>query len=230
MYIHILCLCVPSMYRYIVWGGGISSLIQILEQPLAEAMGLSLLTYLYLHPTFMLRLLNFGLSCPSLTIHIPQCTYVYTQVRTPKYAKPKDLIQLWKLQVGDEVCVISGKEKGKIGKVLQCDVFRNMLKVEGINLQIVKDEKGKDSQREKKIHYSNCLLMDPVLHIPTRIGIINNGDGTLSRYAKKSGTLVPWQTQEPTIQHDPEYMDGPKDTPPELALQRTYDHATGDPP
>ena len=53
-------------------------------------------------------------------------------VRGPKLCKPRDLIKNWKLKVGDQVAVLSGKDKGKFGKILATDWRRNMVKVDEI--------------------------------------------------------------------------------------------------
>ena len=56
----------------------------------------------------------------------------------PKLVKPKHWIRFWKIRKGDEVYVLSGKDKRREGTVLQTDFRRNMLKVSGCNLRKAK--------------------------------------------------------------------------------------------
>lgn len=93
---------------------------------------------------------------------------------------------------GDKVQVISGKDKGKQGIILQALPKKNRVVVEGIN--IVKKH-AKPSQanpqggivdQEAAIHVSNVMPLDPKTNEPTRIGYkIENGKKV--RIAKKSG-------------------------------------------
>lgn len=93
---------------------------------------------------------------------------------------------------GDKVVVISGKDKGKQGTILEAYPKQNRVLVEGIN--IVKKH-SKPSQlnpqggiisREAAIHVSNVMPLDPKSGKPTRVGYkIENGKKV--RVAKISG-------------------------------------------
>ncbi|MFJ7640624.1 50S ribosomal protein L24 [Peribacillus sp. NPDC097264] len=93
---------------------------------------------------------------------------------------------------GDKVVVISGKDKGKQGTILEAYPKQNRVLVEGIN--IVKKH-SKPSQvnpqggiisREAAIHASNVMPLDPKTGKPTRVGYkIENGKKV--RVAKISG-------------------------------------------
>lgn len=93
---------------------------------------------------------------------------------------------------GDKIQVISGKDKGKQGVILQALPKKNRVIVEGIN--IVKKH-AKPSQanpqggivdQEAPIHVSNVMPLDPKSNEPTRVGYkIENGKKV--RIAKKSG-------------------------------------------
>lgn len=93
---------------------------------------------------------------------------------------------------GDKVVVISGKDKGKQGTILEAYPKQNRVLVEGIN--IVKKH-SKPSQvnpqggiisREAAIHVSNVMPLDPKTGKPTRVGYkIENGKKV--RVAKISG-------------------------------------------
>jgi large subunit ribosomal protein L24 len=94
----------------------------------------------------------------------------------------------------DEVVVISGKDRGKSGKVLRVDPAKQRVYVEGLNL--VKRHQKPTPQRpnveagvvssEGPIHISNVMLLDPKDNKPTRVGVTREG-GTRRRVAKRSG-------------------------------------------
>jgi large subunit ribosomal protein L24 len=95
----------------------------------------------------------------------------------------------------DEVIVISGKDRGKRGKVLRVVPKQDRVFVEGLN--IVKrhqrptqtasgQQAGGVIEREGPIHVSNVMLIDPKDGKPSRIGI-QIEDGKRLRVAKRSG-------------------------------------------
>jgi large subunit ribosomal protein L24 len=106
-----------------------------------------------------------------------------------------------KIRRDDQVIVISGKDRGKTGKVLRVDPGKSRVFVEGLN--IVKrhqrpsqvqgstrpDAAGGVIEKEGPIHISNVMLIDPKDKKPTRVGIARDGD-TRSRVAKRSGTKL----------------------------------------
>ncbi|MFA8438909.1 50S ribosomal protein L24 [Pueribacillus sp. YX66] len=93
---------------------------------------------------------------------------------------------------GDKVQVISGKDKGKQGVILQADPKQERVIVEGINL-VKKHSKpsqmnpqGGIVEMEAPIHVSNVMPLDPDSNEPTRVGY-RIEDGKKIRIAKKSG-------------------------------------------
>jgi large subunit ribosomal protein L24 len=94
---------------------------------------------------------------------------------------------------GDQVVVITGKDKGKKGTVLQAFPTENRVLVEGVN--IVKrhtkpnqvNPQGGIIEKEAPIQASNVMIVDPKTGAPTRVGKKILADGTKVRYAKKSG-------------------------------------------
>jgi len=100
-----------------------------------------------------------------------------------------------KIRTDDEVVVISGKDKGKTGKVLRVDRRRDRVYVEGLN--IVKRHQRPNQarpnaqvgviEREGGIHISNVALVDPKDHKPTRVGVTREG-GVRKRVSRRSGT------------------------------------------
>jgi large subunit ribosomal protein L24 len=106
-----------------------------------------------------------------------------------------------KIRRDDEVVVVSGKDRGKTGKVLRVDPSKQRVFVEGLN--IVKrhqrpmqvpnaqraEQVGGVIEKEGPIHISNVMLRDPLDKQPTRVGIVRE-DGTRRRVAKRSGTKL----------------------------------------
>ncbi|MFA9556490.1 50S ribosomal protein L24 [Evansella sp. AB-rgal1] len=96
---------------------------------------------------------------------------------------------------GDTVKVISGKDKGKEGKILEAYPSQSRVLVEGVNL-IHKHAKPSQANpqggivnQEAPIHVSNVMPIDPKTSEPTRIGYkVENGKKV--RIAKKSGEVL----------------------------------------
>ena len=96
----------------------------------------------------------------------------------------------------DSVVVISGKEKGKTGRVIRTEPGRGRVFVEGLNIvkrhtrpRSVKDtQKAQSSgiiEKEGPIDVSNVMLLDPTDNKPTRVGMraIDGGAGSGTRSA-----------------------------------------------
>ena len=97
----------------------------------------------------------------------------------------------------DTVVVISGKDRGKRGRVLQVHPAASMALVEGIN--IVKRHTKPNPQRnikggilakESPIHLSNVMAIDPDSGKPTRVGRKVLEDGRHVRIARRSGAVL----------------------------------------
>ncbi|MES2985374.1 MAG: 50S ribosomal protein L24 [Pseudomonadota bacterium] len=97
-----------------------------------------------------------------------------------------------KIKKGDQVVVITGRDKGKTGEVLKIVTDTNRAVVAGINL-IKKHEKpsaagnGGIVSKEAAIHLSNIALADPKDGKATRVGFAVSKDGKKQRVAKRSG-------------------------------------------
>ena len=98
-------------------------------------------------------------------------------------------------KTGDKVVVISGKDKGKEGKIIKVLRNENRVVVEGVNI-VKKHVKGNGQQAgsitevEAAIHASNVMIVDPKTNKPTRIGHSVNKDGKKIRVAKKSNSSL----------------------------------------
>lgn len=100
----------------------------------------------------------------------------------------------FRIKKGDQVVVLTGKDKGKTGEVLS--VLRAESRVVVRNINTVKkhqkptqENPGGIKQIEKSIHVSNVAHIDPETQKPTRVGYKMDGDKKV-RFAKKSGATI----------------------------------------
>ena len=98
-----------------------------------------------------------------------------------------------RIRKNDTVMVITGKDKGRSGRVLEVDSAGGRILVEGVNKvkrhtkpNPQKNIKGGILDRENHVHISNVMLVDPQDGKPTRVGIEVKG-GNKRRVAKRSG-------------------------------------------
>ena len=95
----------------------------------------------------------------------------------------------------DNVIVISGRDKGKKGKVLKVFPKEDRALVQGVNVvkrhqRQTQREQGGIVSKESPIHLSNIAHVDPKSGKATRIGIKTMADGSKVRFAKKSGEVI----------------------------------------
>src|SRR6187402_3696014 len=101
-----------------------------------------------------------------------------------------------KIRTHDEVIVISGKDKGKTGKVLRVEPANQRIYVEGLNMvkRHQRPVPGRPNlqvgviEREGPIHVSNVAIVDPKDHKPTRIGVRRDENGRRMRVTRRSGS------------------------------------------
>ena len=100
-----------------------------------------------------------------------------------------------KIKKGDNVVVITGRDKGKTGEVLR--VFPAELRaiVQGVNLakrhtRPRMGDPGGIVEKELTIHISNIAHIDPQSKKPTRVGFRLLGDGRKVRFARRSGEVI----------------------------------------
>ncbi len=102
-----------------------------------------------------------------------------------------------KIRRDDEVVVISGKDRGKTGKVLRVDPKKERVVVEGINIikrhqrpsPMAPQAEAGVIEREGPIHISNVMLIDPQTKQRTRAGVTREG-GVRNRVTRASGTKL----------------------------------------
>ncbi len=105
-----------------------------------------------------------------------------------------------KIRSGDQVRVVSGKDRGKSGRVLRTEPAKERVYVEGLNMikrhTRPREVAGSQTQAqlggvielEGPIHISNVVLLDPKGQ-PTRVRIDRSG-GKRSRVAVRSGAVI----------------------------------------
>jgi large subunit ribosomal protein L24 len=97
----------------------------------------------------------------------------------------------------DTVQVISGKDRGKRGRVLRVMPKDSRALVEGVNMVKrhtkpipQRNIKGGVVEKEGAIHVSNLMVVDPDTDKPTRVGRKVLDDGKRVRIAKRSGAVL----------------------------------------
>ena len=99
-----------------------------------------------------------------------------------------------KIRKGDKVVVLTGKDKGRTGQVVQVMPKEDRAVVKGINL-VKRHQRQTQTQeagiitKEASIHLSNIAIADPKDGKPTRVGFKVEGDKKV-RVAKRSGVSI----------------------------------------
>lgn len=100
-----------------------------------------------------------------------------------------------KIKKGDNVVVISGRDKGRTGEVLRVFPTEERVIVQGVNIakRHTKPRMGEPGgivEKELALHISNVAHVDPASGKPTRIGYKILGDGRKVRVARRSGEVI----------------------------------------
>jgi large subunit ribosomal protein L24 len=103
-----------------------------------------------------------------------------------------------RIKKGDTVYVLSGREKGKTGKVLDIDHEKQRAVVEKLMVFKRHFKRGRNPAQPQggivetngSIHLSNLSLIDPESKKPTRIGTKVLENGKRVRVAKRSGAQI----------------------------------------
>ncbi len=101
-----------------------------------------------------------------------------------------------KIKKGDNVVVISGRDKGRSGQVLRVYPAESRLVVQGVHMarRHTKPRMGDPGgivDKELTIHVSNVAHIDPQSNKPTRVGYKIMDDGSKVRVARRSGEMLP---------------------------------------
>ena len=100
-----------------------------------------------------------------------------------------------KIKKGDKVVVLTGRDKGRTGEVVQVSPKEERALVRGINLvkrhqRQTASQEGGIISKEAPVHLSNLAVADPKDGKPTRVGFKILDDGRKVRFAKRSGDLI----------------------------------------
>ena len=100
-----------------------------------------------------------------------------------------------KIKKGDNVVVITGRDKGKEGEVLRVLPAERRLIVQGVHVarRHTKQRMGDPGgivDKELTIHVSNVAHIDPQSCRPTRVGYKTLDGGRKVRFARRSGEVI----------------------------------------
>ena len=100
-----------------------------------------------------------------------------------------------KIKKGDKVVILTGKDKGKTGDVLQVIPTENRVVVSGINVakrhtKAQGANEGGIVSKDMPIHISNVALRDAKSGKPTRVGFKTLDGGKKVRVAKRTGEVI----------------------------------------
>ncbi|KAJ1918768.1 hypothetical protein H4219_002387 [Mycoemilia scoparia] len=155
----------------------------------------------------------------------------------PKTIKSNDILKSWKIVRGDEVMVMTGKDKGKKGMVNKVLRDQNSIIVTNANVvykHIPKTPTAPSGkvQKEMPIHVSNVALIDPSNGMPTKIVLRKytdpeTGKTEKRRYAVGTNTYI---EKKKYLEYQNEWIDGEKDTEPESVTKVTFNATPGEAP
>ena len=100
-----------------------------------------------------------------------------------------------KIKKGDKVIVLTGRDKGKSGEVIEVRPSESRALVRGVNM-VRKHQRqtaalqGGIVSKEAPVHLSNLAIADPKDGKPTRIGFKILKDGRKVRIARRSGEAI----------------------------------------
>ena len=100
----------------------------------------------------------------------------------------------FKIKKGDQVVVITGRDKGKKGEVLEVLRAQSRVRVQGVNMvkrhrRATQNDAGGIISMEAPLHISNVAHVDPESGAATRVGF-EVKDGEKMRVAKRSGKAL----------------------------------------
>lgn len=101
------------------------------------------------------------------------------------------------IRKGDQVKVVSGRDRGKTGRVLSVDPWKNTVIVEHANVvkrhtrpNPAKNVKGGIVEREGPMSVSNVMLVCQGCHKHTRVAHVTLPDGTKARSCRRCGATL----------------------------------------
>ena len=100
-----------------------------------------------------------------------------------------------KIRSGDDVFIVSGRDKGKRGRVTKIFPKSRRAIISGLNLvtkhtKPTQNSEGGIIKQETSIHISNLAIVDPKDNKPSKVGFKFLKDGEKVRFAKSSGEMI----------------------------------------
>ena len=100
-----------------------------------------------------------------------------------------------KIKKGDKVVVLTGRDKGRTGEVVEVRPKEERALIRGVNVvkrhqRQTMNQEGGIISKEAPVHLSNIALADPRDGKPTRVGFRILDDGRKVRFAKRSGEQI----------------------------------------
>lgn len=102
-----------------------------------------------------------------------------------------------RIKAGDQVVVLTGKDKGRVGSVIRITHGGERILVENVNMvkrhtkpNPAKGESGGIVEKELPIHYSNVAHYNPVSKKAGRVGFKTLEDGRKVRFFRSNGEVV----------------------------------------
>ena len=100
-----------------------------------------------------------------------------------------------KIRKGDKVVVLTGRDRGRTGEVIEVRPDQDRALVRGVNMvkrhqRQTMNQEGGIISKEAPVHLSNLAYADPKDGKPTRVGFKVLDDGRKVRFAKRSGELI----------------------------------------
>lgn len=111
-------------------------------------------------------------------------------------AMPVEALKKCRLKKGDIVSILSGKDKGKSGKILEINLPKGRLFVEKLNMlkkhtkPSQKQRQGGIIEKEGPVNISNVMVVCQSCGKPSRLGIRKIEDGTKFRFCKKCDEII----------------------------------------
>lgn len=96
-----------------------------------------------------------------------------------------------RIKTGDKVRILTGKDRGKTGKVVQAFPRLRLLSIEGINLSVKHLRPRKGGERGQKVQFpaplpaAKVMLVCPQCGKPTRVGVVLQPNGKRERRCRR---------------------------------------------
>ena len=105
------------------------------------------------------------------------------------------MVKKYKIKKGDQVVILTGKDKGKKGNIIDIVTKRNRVLIQGISMvkrhtKPSAASKGGIEHKESSVHISNVSIADPKDGKPSKIGFKFLDKGKKVRFSKRSGEVI----------------------------------------